>query len=598
MPKFLSCAHYAKLDDLLVVFEMKTPISQKAVDVVLVGKSRKGENRVLLVELKQWSRIFSKYDSDKVYVPEAGATRKHPIKQLLIYQNNIFNHHSGIISARNSGADIRVGFIAYLHNFLDKSILCSDKYVKWKEFEQRIFYNDESEQKRLIRILNQWFDNSYHTDLLEILEDYDAVMGDAGLEGLRKAYANEASMIMKNDQQAIVDFVISRLQHQLTEPKKEIIVISGGPGTGKTIAGIRFILEYVRLFNNGKNDNKVIFCLPKSQTVKAVFDSACGVDEENENEYCCYLQDISKSQNLVVVDEAHRITDLEKTLDNVFQKGTNLIILLQDDHQLLRPGEQGTFAAFESYARNNGIVFSPKDITEKNLLTLKDEKRCNEYLYQGITKLFYDENMVIDRTVKCVEVFDDLRSLVKWKNDNSITENTKYIFPYCWDWPSRDSNDINKLQDIEISYSDLSGSFIRNWNPKDTDEQVVWLNDNKDDRVACIYTSQGLDMDNVALVWWDDLVWNEKNKSWEGNPVKLKDPAFKCRKNWKSGMWEQTIRKNDFKGGYRLSQTEMDNLIKNTYYVILSRPRKKLGIWFKDASTKKRVLEVLGIKSK
>lgn len=122
--------------------------------------------------------------------------------------------------------------------------------------------------------------------------------------GLRKAYENESSLTMQNDQQIITDFVIRYLQNQCENPEQEIIVISGGPGTGKTILGIRFILEYVNLFNNGRNDNKVIFCLPKSQAVKAMFDAACAVDE------------------------AHRITNLESTLDDFFNKGTKLLILL------------------------------------------------------------------------------------------------------------------------------------------------------------------------------------------------------------------------------------------------------------------------------
>ena len=39
----------------------------------------------------------------------------------------------------------------------------------------------------------------------------------------------------------------------------------------------------------------------------------------------------------------------------------------------------------------------------------------------------------------------------------------------------------------------------------------------------------------------------------------------------------------------------MDLLIKNTYYVMLSRPRDSVGIWFKDEATKRHVLEVLGL---
>lgn len=57
LPCFLECVHLAGLDNLLVVFEMKTPISNKAIDVLLVGKSENGENRILLVELKQWTSI-------------------------------------------------------------------------------------------------------------------------------------------------------------------------------------------------------------------------------------------------------------------------------------------------------------------------------------------------------------------------------------------------------------------------------------------------------------------------------------------------------------------------------------------------------------
>ena len=597
LPCFLECVHLADLDNLLVVFEMKTPISNKAIDVLLVGKSVNGENRILLVELKQWTGISTKYvnDDGKVYVSEVKAVRRHPLKQLQLYLNNLDYHHSGIQKARDSGTEIQVGMIAYLHNFINRETLYTDKYKRWEPLKQRIFAGGDDEKKRLVKILKRCFINSCETVLLEILKDYEAVLGDEGLEGLRKAYKNEASLKMKDDQQDIVDFVLEHLNEQKENPHKEIIVISGGPGTGKTIVGIRFILEYVNVFNSGKNDNRVIFCLPKSQTVKAMFDAACSVEEEYEKEYCCYLQEISAGQNLVVVDEAHRITNLEKTLDEVFEKGTKLLILLQDDHQMLRPGEQGTFEAFRQYADRRKIDFSPAAAEEKEVLTLVDEKRCDEKLLQGITKLFYDETNFEDVTVDCLEVFDDLHDLEAWYESNAKSSRTKYILPFCWRWNSRNGS---TKPDIEI------GDFRKNWNPVDTDDQVIWMNDKKDDRAACIYTSQGLDMDNVAFIWWDDLVWDEVNKKWSGNPNVLNDPAFRCRKDMSTGLWQQTKWDWNSKSeilvpdGFSLTQDEMDLLIKNTYYVMLSRPRKNIAIWFKDAATKKHVLEVLGISSK
>lgn len=596
LPVFLDCVHNAGLDNIIVVFEMKTPISNKAIDAVLVGKSDSGENQILLVELKQWSRIstFNVYKDTKVYVPEAGATRRHPFKQLKLYENNLKNHHSGILKAKSSGIDIKIGMIAYLHNFQNKEVLYRGAYDRWKDYGQKIFGGGSNEKERLTRLLRHWYRNTFEKELLEILGDYEAIMGDEGLAGLQRAYNNEASLEMKRDQQVIVDFVIEHLKNQLQHPRKEMIVISGGPGTGKTIVGIRFILEYVRLFNNGRNDNKVIFCLPKSQTVKAMFDAACSVDEENEKEYCCYLDEISRNQNLVVVDEAHRITKLDETLDSVFNKGTRLLILLQDDHQLLRPGEQGTFEAFRQYAQKNNIAFSPLNAQDKNTLTLIDEKRCDEQLLKGITKLFYDESISIDRPIETIKVFSTIEGLEAWKNKEAENSRTKYIFPFCWKWKTRDGR-----PDTDI----VIGEFRKKWNPEDTDDQVIWLNDNTDDRVACIYTSQGLDMDNVAFVWWNDLVWDETNQKWRSNPDKLEDPAFRCEFNRQNALWQQTKwDKNQRKevvpeDGYKLTQDEMDLLIINTYYVMMSRPRKKLGIWFNDEATRQHVVKVLGLET-
>lgn len=328
--------------------------------------------------------------------------------------------------------------------------------------------------------------------------------------------------------------------------------------------------------------------------MKAMFDAACAVDEENEKEYCCYLQEIGNNQNLVVVDEAHRITKLEETLDGVFNKGTNLLILLQDDHQLLRPGEQGTYEALKEYATKKEIQFSPVDLAEKNTLTLIDEKRCDEKLLQGLTKLFYDDSITIDASIDCIKVFDQLSGLEEWKNAQAKNSRTKYILPFCWKWSSR--NGLNK-DDIVI------GAFKKTWNPEDTDDQVIWLNDNTDDRAACIYTSQGLDMDNVAFIWWDDLTWDEDNEKWVGNIDELKDPAFRCKQDAASGLWKQVkwdsnLCKNVLiSDGYSLSQDDIDALIKNTYYVMLSRPKKNVAIWFKDESTKRHVLDVLGLTS-
>lgn len=128
LPIFLQCVIEARLGNIYVVFEMKTPISNKAIDVLLLGRSAKGERRLLLVELKQWSQVSNKYvdDPNKVYIPEIKEKRKHPFRQLEIYTDNLKNHHAGIQKAIGGREHITFGMIAYLHNCSDVNCLTEE----------------------------------------------------------------------------------------------------------------------------------------------------------------------------------------------------------------------------------------------------------------------------------------------------------------------------------------------------------------------------------------------------------------------------------------------------------------------------------------
>ena len=105
LPCLLECAKSAKLDNTIVVFEMKTPVSRKAVDVIMLGTSPTNELRVAIFELKQWDdndisrRVFKSkffnhkkakfFNHKKVYVRSARQRRRHPFFQLNLYEKNL-----------------------------------------------------------------------------------------------------------------------------------------------------------------------------------------------------------------------------------------------------------------------------------------------------------------------------------------------------------------------------------------------------------------------------------------------------------------------------------------------------------------------------
>lgn len=558
-PCFLEAVIEAGLENLDVAFEVPTPLGDY-IDVVLMGNSNNpGDNengRLLIVELKQWSSISQTEDKDcvEIFISEGKVDkRRHPVSQICEYKSHMSKNHHGIyINGR-----VKIDTVAYLHNFSDKQSLLSGPYFAWEGYADKVYCKQD--RNKLVEYLKDTFLKEENTDMPGILDDCGYIMDETGFKGLNNALKGEENAKMVKDQTPIVDYVKKHLRIQKDNPHKEIIVVSGGPGTGKTIIGMHFIFDYAEIFNNKENANGSVFCLPKSRTVKAMIDKECCAP------VVPYMDRINRNQNLVVVDESHRITGLSNSLDNIFNKGTNLLILLQDDHQRIRAGEDGTLDGIRSYAKEKGI--------EITTLSLTIQKRCESLgkLLNGLDKMFYNQGFYDGNSIESVKCFENLSTMNFWIEQMAQTSRAKLIAPYCWTW--KGGNDVKIVDNGQI--------FCKAWNPGHTSEQVSWYyGTNRADQVASIYTCQGLDFDYVAFIWWDDLVWDDENHRWKSDLNKSKDSEF-------------------IKGvkDAGLSDSQVDELIINTYYVMLSRARNKMGIWFKDEVTKEHVVSVLGLES-
>lgn len=557
-PRFLKVAMDAGLGELDAIFEMPTP-DGGYVDVVLAGSNAGNatENRLMLVELKQWSSFEAIDDQAYVgiHVESNISKRKHPVAQLLNYRDSLRENHRGFYHA----PEIKMEALAYLHDFVQPWQLFSGIYNVWKTAGIGIYVKND-EEKMQARLKEYFFGCTASDDLLKIIDDCGYVMGVAGFEGLKSVMERKENASMVMDQQPVVDEVIEHMKRQAEHPHPEIIVVSGGPGTGKTIVGMHFIYDYASLFPEADVAEKACFCLPRSRTVKAMIEYAC-----EKKLRVPYFGGADGEHDLMVIDEAHRMNEKDIwSLDNVFASGTKMVILLQDDHQLIHPEERGILRYFLRYAQKRKIPFTS--------LHLTIQKRCTELgsLLTGLEKLFYQEHANELIRLSSVKVFDRLCDMDAWIQEKSKTSRAKILAPYCWPWGG-------KNDDVTIPRE----NFQKRWNPGNTDQQAEALsNFTSTDAVYCIYTSQGLDLDNIAFIWWDDLRWDETKGSWVISLKENQDPRFQ------KAVREANLTENT---------PWLILLFKDMYYVMLSRARENLGIWFRDAATKKHVCEVLGL---
>ena len=564
IPILVDVIHRAGLDELTLILEYQTPIGSR-IDAVLLGEGRTtGKPLVLVIELKQWSAIeettAGRESSVCICLSRAEnrfEERLHPVQQTLTYAKHLRMNHSNVADGK---MDVRCR--QFLHNFEDKEQLFQGGYQAYEALRHETY--TKGAEALLAADLNSLFSPDPRPDVVEQFLTGAYVLGQIGFQDLGNVLARRENAAMLDDQIEVNRKICSMID-QLHSPQfgKHLLIISGPPGTGKTVVGLHAIYAYCLKYGpSWQNRGGCIFALPRSRTLSLVIAGASGVPP-------AYLDAVPPGRDLVVVDEAHRIEQLEATMTSLFRKA-NMVVVLQDDRQRIRLTEEGTVEHFRQFAQEHGIPCT--------VFSLASQKRAG-YLgsyVSDLDKLFYGRQEQPLKRQSALELccWDDLNDLDRRLHGLLSTgRHVKWYAPFCWEW-TRDT----KNRDIKIAQA--TGDFEKPWNPFPREEQYNWYAGEKEeylDQVGCIYTAQGLEFDDTGVIWWDDLRWDKDIHNWRIDLSSNCDTQFMA-----------AIRNS------RASEREIVELVLNTYRVLLTRAKGSVHIWFRDRETREHVRKVMG----
>lgn len=558
----------AGLCNLTLVAEYSLTMDRR-IDAIIFGYSRENRKPLgLIVELKQWSKINENIENQITKVNVAlGARseyRAHPIYQTDSYIKDLRAHHEEV-AKRN----IKVTAIQYLHNFSqDKSELFSNEYQIYKNFHDRLFIKNE--ENSLQKYFQSIFDSEKSgDDIASCFVHGKYILGEVSFNGLKKVLNDRDNAVMIADQVETAAKISNQLKNFRKSPTNQAVIIKGDAGTGKTIIGIHLLYLALRY---GFYKNDLVFTFAKSKMLRDVLKNEAGLQQ-----HFPYLDNlVAKNYSLIVVDEAHRIPNVNKTIVNLFKRDTKpkFVVFLQDDFQRVLPEEQGTVT-------NLSVELSKASIPFK-IFSLEDQKRSGVQgnFVDNVHTLLYDRKCKVGNCgefdIFCLQSLYEIDMRLLKHRDEKQT--IKWFAPYDWKWKSRN----NLLIKDDISIVDIDGTYFKKqWNPMHN--QYEWYKNQtleSFDQVGSVYTAQGLDYDYTGFIWFEDLRWNKIEGRWIFDLSKMKDPVFVAQA-------ERFLYKN---GNSRAANEQILNIVLNQYYVLLTRAKKGLYVWFKDLDTKEYFL--------
>lgn len=563
------------LFNIWVVIEYELPYSAKRIDVILLGKGSDSLNNIVIIELKQWSKVqLSPIEGTiKTYVGNGIRSEPHPSLQVSgyyyylkdfmeIFSNDSYNlygcvycHNYSPGYSQNEDSLLNPVFDKYLKHF---PLFAREDFQRFGEYLKEKLSNGDG-----FKIYNDFITSDIRPS--KKLVDYTSDI-------LR----NQRVFSLIDDQILANNAIISCAKKASKSRKKSVIIVSGGPGTGKSVIALNAMAE---LLSIGLKVYHATGSKTFTSSLQKIVSSGKIKGARNLFLYFnSFSRTVGNDIDVLIADEAHR---LRKSSNNRFTKRERMSDIPQieelinvakvsvffiDEYQAVRPEEVGSIKLIEDTARK-----FDSDIYK---FTLKSQFRCSGsdgYLNWIDSMLNINDtgNEFLTREEKMkfriVNSPDELRDTVD--NLNKENENSaRMLAGFCWPWS--DPNPDGTLNDDIII-----GDFKATWefktpnktqfttNPK-TSPWNLWPIDHEcSDQVGSIYTVQGFEFDYIGLIWGNDLVYDYNIHDWVGKPENSKDSVI------------------------RRDKEHFTEHVKNIYRTLLTRARYGVYVYFIDKDT-------------
>ncbi|MGW3355006.1 DNA/RNA helicase domain-containing protein [Streptomyces bungoensis] len=571
IPVLAAVLNDAGLGEVEMMLEYALPLNSKRADVVLAGTHPvSGEPSYVVVELKQWSQAEPEED-DPVLCRIDAYTHPvlNPIEQVRRYCEYLVNFNGAV--AEHPG---RVGGVAYLHNATEFGV----GGLRAVELDDRgQLFTGERRGEFIDHLRARLSDKAPGARAADELLAGKTVPSKQLMSVAAQEVREREQFVLLDEQQVAYRMVLNAVRKAKQSDHKEVVVVTGGPGTGKSVIALSLLGE---LYRQGVPALHATGSQSFTKTMRKVAGARRREVQDLFKYFNSFMTAEKNSLDVLICDEAHRIRKSsalrftpaahrtgKRQIDELIDVARVPVFLL-DEHQVVRPGEMGTVEDIKAAAAAKGL--------ECHVVPLESQFRCggSDAYLRWVVRL-----LGLEAGGPVVWEPDDRMQLLVAESPQEMEEflqarraqgyGARMSAGYCWPWSSEPRPGDPLPADVVI------GDWARPWNLRGersvsgAPPSALWATDPAGfGQVGCVYTAQGFEYDWSGVIIGPDLVW--RGDRWITDRTQSKDAVFK-----KS-----------------TSDTDVDRLIRNTYKVLLTRGMIGTIVYSTDPETRDRLREL------
>ena len=561
-------------EDVGVAIEYQLPQTSKRIDFIITGEDAHARTKVVIVELKQWSASRRSDKDAIIWAHRGGRTGEregtHPSYQAWSYAAFLQDFNAAV---QDGGMTLQP--CAYLHNHPRDGQIDHAHYRDHLDRAPLFLHPDREKLQAFIREHVRYGDRKNALYAIEHGRIRPSKMLVDCVAGLLQG---KPEFVLLDDQKVVHETILQA--DARANDRKQVVIVQGGPGTGKSVIAINLLGALIARKRN-------VRYVSKNAAPRAVYEAKLTrsfTKSRISNLFSgsgAFVNDAADSYDTLVVDEAHRLNEksgLYRNLgDNQVKeliRSARCTVFFVDDDQRVTLLDIGHTEELRRHARAMGA-----EVTE---MELSSQFRCNGsdgYLawLDNTLEIRATENPMLDSADYDFRVFDnpaEMHALIALKNESN--NRSRVVAGYCWKWPSKKDT---QAWDIEMPEFD----YRRRWN-LDKDGSLWIVAPDSVEQVGCIHTCQGLELDYVGVIIGPDLVYGDEHVVPDATKRASSDQSVRGLKR---------MLENDPEGARALA----DSIVKNTYRTLMTRGMKGCYVYCTDPALAEHLRSRLSLAS-
>ena len=548
-------------DNAGVSIEYRIPLTSNRIDFILTGKDQSKTDTAIIVELKQWSKV-KRTSKDAIVETVLGRRERetsHPSYQAWSYAALLQDFNETIRKE-----NILLKPCAYLHNCNANDVINHSFYQPHTTKAPAFLRSDA---RRLQKFIKKYV---VYGDISNIMYriDHGKIKPSKNLaDTLISLLQGNEEFIMIDDQKLAYETVLA-LAEEATPENEHVLIVEGGPGTGKSVVAINLLVELTK-------QDKLVQYVTKNAAPREVYAAKL-----KGNYTKSHIDNLFKSSgnyhssgpnslDVLIVDEAHRLNAKSGPFQNLGENqikeiihASKLSVFFIDEDQRVTWKDIGE--------KQEIIQWAKQANAQVHELELTSQFRCNGsdgYLawVENILDIRNTANETLTGIDFDFQVFDspnDLRDTIFTKN--RINNKARLVAGYCWDWVSKKQPEKDDIILAEFNFS-------MKWNL--TTYGNLWIMKPETiNEIGCIHTCQGLELDYIGVIIGPDLIVR--------NGEIITDATQRSKMDSSVRGYKKMLKKSP-----EAARKRVDKIIKNTYRTLMTRGQKGCYVYCTDPET-------------